>query len=166
MGSFRTVSFFNNSFGCTVLLLLLTLASCGVSRKAKVRQKKINTVISTARTYTGVPYKYGGTTKKGMDCSGLLFTSYKTIDMSVPRSTVEQKKFGKKVKKKKVKEGDWLFFAMSKKRRKITHVGLVTQVNSKVEVKFIHASSSRGVIEDNLYKAYYKKRLRKARRPF
>lgn len=57
-----------------------------------------------------------------------------------------------------------MFFATGKKRRVVTHVGLITDVKGRDNVKFIHASSSLGVIETNLYTEYYQKRFRFARR--
>jgi len=60
--------------------------------------------------------------------------------------------------------GDLVFFATGKKKREITHVGLVTEVKGKENVKFIHASTSVGVVETNLYTDYYLKRFRLARR--
>ena len=71
---------------------------------------------------------------------------------------------GEKVKLKQLQEGDLVFFATGKKRREITHVGLVTEVRAKDNVKFIHASSSLGVIETNIFSDYYVKRFRFARR--
>lgn len=65
---------------------------------------------------------------------------------------------------KKLKEGDLVFFATGKKRRVVTHVGMVTDVKGKEDVKFIHASSSLGVIETNLHTKYYLKRFRFGRR--
>ena len=60
--------------------------------------------------------------------------------------------------------GDLVFFATGRKRREITHVGLITDVRGKKDVKFIHSSSSLGVVEANLYAEYYLKRFRGARR--
>jgi cell wall-associated NlpC family hydrolase len=65
---------------------------------------------------------------------------------------------------KDLQPGDLVFFATGKKRRKITHVGLVTEVKGEGNVKFIHASSSLGVVETNIYADYYQKRFRGARR--
>lgn len=120
-------------------------------------------VIAKARSYTGTPYKWGGTTSKGMDCSGLLLNSFKTIDYKIPRTSAEQKKIGKRVGKDEIKEGDILFFATSKKKRKVTHVGLVTEVKGR-EVIFIHSSTSKGVMESSLDNPYWKKRFKQARR--
>ena len=148
----------------TVLVLTVFLASCGSSRKVTVREKKIDKVISTARSFTGTPYRYGGTTRSGMDCSGLLLNSFKAVDLALPRSSEAQSKVGKEVKMKDLEPGDLVFFATGKKKRKITHVGLVTERKSKDNIKFIHASSSLGVVETNIFQEYYQKRFRGARR--
>lgn len=146
-------------------LFALILSSCGAAKKARIKEQKINTVISTARGYTGTPYKWGGTTRAGIDCSGLLINSFRAVNYELPRTSDAQSKVGKKVKKKNLEEGDLVFFATGKRKRKITHVGLVTY-SKKGTVKFIHSSSSLGVVENNLDTEYYEKRFRLARRPF
>lgn len=147
------------------IFLTITLASCGASKKAKIRERKINTVIQSARAYTGTPYKWGGTTRSGIDCSGLLCNSFSKVNYNLPRTSDAQSKIGKKVGIRDLQPGDLVFFATGKKKRKITHVGLVTEVR-KGRVRFIHSSSSLGVVENNLESDYYKKRFRLARRPF
>ena len=146
-------------------LFLASIAGCGSSKKMAIRERKVDTVIKTARSYTGVPYKWGGTSRSGMDCSGLLLKSFEAINMEIPRTSIAQSKMGKNVNLQDVKEGDLVFFAAGKKKRRITHVGLVTNVRSKDDVRFIHASSSKGVIEVNLMSRYYQKILVKAIRP-
>jgi len=149
----------------SLVLLTLFLASCASTKKATVREGKVDKVISTARSYIGTPYRYGGTTRSGMDCSGLLINSFTVIDVSLPRSSADQSKVGKEVKKMSdLEPGDLVFFATGKRKKKVTHVGLVTDVRSKNDVKFIHASSSLGVVETNIYAEYYQKRFRGARR--
>ena len=148
-----------------LFFMVVLLTSCGGAKKARARESKINTVINSAKSYTGVPYKWGGTTRGGMDCSGLLLNAYKSVQIQIPRTSAEQSEYGKKVKQKDIQPGDWVFFATGDKKRKITHVGLVTSVNGD-NVKFIHASSSLGVVESDLKSEYYQKRLRMARRPF
>jgi cell wall-associated NlpC family hydrolase len=101
-----------------------------------------------------------------MDCSGLLYVSFKAGEVNIPRVSQDQAKVGDKVKFRKLQEGDVVFFAMGKRRRKITHAGLVTEVRGNNDVRFIHASSSVGVVEANIYTDYYKKKFRKARRYF
>jgi len=146
------------------LLILVLLSNCSSSRKSKVRERQAGEVIKTARTFTGTPYKWGGTTRSGMDCSGLTTNAFKAIDISLPRTADAQASMGKKVKITELKPGDLVFFATGKKKREITHVGIVTEIKGKDNVKFIHASTSLGVVETNLYSDYYYKRLREAKR--
>jgi probable lipoprotein NlpC len=134
------------------------LARHGVNRN-------IQKVISTARSYRGTPYRYGGTTRIGMDCSGLLCTSFKAIDVNLPRSSNEQSQFGEKVRPKEIRPGDLVFFSESQFSNRISHVGLVTDVKSPQEIFFIHASTSLGVTEDNLFSNHYQKIFLKAVRP-
>lgn len=148
-------------FGVAVMLIL---SSCAASKKASVREGKVDRVISSARTYIGTPYRYGGTTRSGMDCSGLLLNSFRTVEITLPRTSQDQSRIGTEVRMKDLQPGDLVFFATGNKRRKITHVGLVTEVKGKDDVRFIHASSSLGVVETNIYADYYQKRFRGARR--
>ncbi|HEX6226425.1 MAG TPA: C40 family peptidase [Chryseolinea sp.] len=125
---------------------------------------KAEQVISTARTFIGTPYKYGGMTRSGMDCSGLLINSFTAVKVNLPRSSEAQSKVGTQVKMNELQPGDLVFFATGNKKNEITHVGLVTDVKGKDNVKFIHASSKLGVVETNLFAEYYQKRFRVARR--
>lgn len=142
----------------------LFLASCSSQRQAVVREEKVDKVITTARSYIGTPYKYGGTTRAGMDCSALLINSFRTVEITLPRSSEDQSRVGKEIKKREIQPGDLVFFATGKRKKQVTHVGLVTECKSGDNVKFIHASSSLGVVETNLYAEYYVKRYRGARR--
>ena len=127
--------------------IILLNSGCAVSNRAVV--KKSNTVIQTARSYTGVPYKYGGTTRVGIDCSALLLHSFKSVKVKLPRVSADQAKVGEKVKIKDLKPGDMLFFATGKKKNAITHAGIVTSVKGKKQVMFIHASTSLGVMSNS-----------------
>jgi len=151
-------------FQLLFLLAVLFFASCASHKKARIREEKVDKVIQTARTFTGTPYRYGGTTRAGMDCSALTIHSFRTLNMNLPRSAEDQSKVGKEVKMKELQPGDLVFFATGKKKRKITHVGLVTERKGKDQIKFIHASVSLGVVEDNIYSNYYYKRFRFAKR--
>ncbi len=144
-------------------LSIIFLSNCA-SRKTRLRDKSVNEVIRTARTFTGTPYKWGGTTRVGMDCSGLTVNSFKSIDLTLPRTADAQALLGQKIKIKELQPGDLLFFATGKKKREITHVGIVTELKAKDNIKFIHASTSLGVVETNLYSDYFIKRFRLARR--
>ncbi|MGJ8548710.1 C40 family peptidase [Winogradskyella wichelsiae] len=152
------------------LILLVILASSCKSKKTvsstsrQARTIDVNTNVKTsseaksivkyAQTFDGTRYKYGGTTKKGMDCSGLIYTSYKKYDVSLPRSTSGLKTTGDWVDVKEVNVGDLLFFATSKNSRKVNHVGIVTNVRTG-NVEFLHASTSRGVMTSSLADKYW-----------
>tara|TARA_Y100000768_G_scaffold296478_1_gene230289 strand:- start:13027 stop:13491 length:465 start_codon:yes stop_codon:yes gene_type:complete len=146
-------------------LIVIFFSSC-ISQKKLSNQRKVSKVIGEARTYIGTPYKWGGNDKRGIDCSGLLVRSFESIGMKIPRTTSQQIDIGKKVSLKKSKEGDLVFFAFGKSRRKVTHVGILSNVYGLKDIDFIHASSSRGVIETQLIKDYYLKRIRQVKRIF
>ncbi|MFL2996625.1 MAG: C40 family peptidase [Cytophagales bacterium] len=145
--------------------LLIFLSSC-ISQKKISKTNRVNSVIGNARTYIGTPYKWGGNDKRGIDCSGLLVRSFESVGMKLPRTTSLQIDLGKKVSLKKSKEGDLVFFAFGKSKRKVTHVGLVSNRKNNSDIKFIHASSSKGVIETQLIRDYYLNRIRKIKRVF
>lgn len=161
-----------------ILLTIITLFSCGstknkrvVTRKSKTTKtikktpKRTNTssiavpktaksIINNAERYEGTRYKYGGTTKKGMDCSGLIYTAFKEDNVTIPRVSSAMEKAGDWIDLKTVREGDLLFFATKKNNRKVNHVGLVTAINGK-DVEFIHSTSSKGVITSKLKEKYW-----------
>jgi len=146
------------------ILLTLFMASCASSKKATVREEKVDKVIDAARSFIGTPYRYGGMTRTGMDCSGLLINSFQSVNISLPHSSADQSKLGREIKLDEIEPGDLVFLATGKKKKQVTHVGLVTQVKSRTEIKFIHASSTLGVVETDMFSDYYKKRFRGARR--
>ena len=152
-----------------LLLLSLFIASCGSKKtipsknkaiissevKRPSPSKKIDNIIDEALRYEGTRYKYGGTTKSGMDCSGLVYVVFKENNVALPRVSRDMAKRGNKVSLKKAKEGDLVFFKTNKNRNVINHVGLVTSVRGD-EIKFIHSSTSRGVIVSSLKENYWK----------
>ena len=119
-------------------------------------------LLDTAFSYLGTPYKHAGVTRKGMDCSGFVSTTFKAIDVPLSRSSQEMATQGKRIKLKNVRVGDLLFFK-TLRRNRISHVGMVVDVQDG-EIKFIHASSKRGVVISSLSENYYKKAFRMAKR--
>lgn len=164
----------------------LLMISCGSSQKViksppkrikkqiKKKTKTIPTTVTTnptiadkivwtAVTYKGVPYKYAGTSNAGMDCSGLIYTSFKKRNVFIPRTSEQMFASGVPISLKEVKRGDLLFFKTSRKRGRVNHVGLVTSAK-KGDIRFIHSTSSRGVIVTSLNSRYWKRAFVGAKR--
>ncbi|HEV7350445.1 C40 family peptidase [Telluribacter sp.] len=137
-------------------------------RPAGPYDQNVRDIVRVARTYTGTPYRSGGNDKGGIDCSGLICSVYTEVGFKVPRISWQQSEFGREVQQvADIRPGDWLFFVPDAgKEGYVSHAGIVTEVRGRQEVLFIHASSSRGVREDNLYSNYFKNRFVKAIRPF
>lgn len=114
-------------------------------------------VIATASNNIGTKYRSGGTDAAGFDCSGLMFSSFKAIDIILPRTSSEQSNFGVKVDKISAQKGDLIFFATNGSSH-INHVGLITEV-SENDIKFVHSSTSSGVIISSVTEEYYNKRF-------
>lgn len=112
--------------------------------------------------WLGVPYRGGGTTKRGVDCSGLTSAIYKKIyRKNLERNSEDQrKKDCRKVKKGKLREGDLVFFHNGRKKKRATHVGIYLK-----DKKFIHASTSQGVIISHLDEDYWNKHWLNGGRP-
>ncbi|GAB5398999.1 MAG: hypothetical protein Aureis2KO_05840 [Aureisphaera sp.] len=157
-----------------ISLLSLFLASCGSSRKTTetvvigkgttaVSSKRISKVVNHAQTFKGTRYKFGGTDKRGMDCSGLVYTSYKSENIELPRVSRDMAKKGIRIKLKEVQKGDLVFFKTNKNRNVINHVGLVVESRSG-DIQFIHSTSSRGVIVSSLDEKYWKNAFVEVRR--
>jgi len=109
------------------------------------KQKK--KLVSFAESYLGVKYKYAGLSKNGIDCSGLVYLSFKNVDAKIPKLSDAMAYYGKAIwKVEDLKFGDMVFFEKTyNSKNTITHVGIYIKNG-----KFIHASSSLGVAYSNL----------------
>lgn len=116
---------------------------------------KANYLIAKASENLGTPYRSGGITSAGFDCSGLMFSTFKNIDMILPRSSYEMSSYGKKMDKSTAQKGDLIFFATFGGRR-VSHVGMITEILDD-EIKFIHSSTQSGVIISSTKEDYYAK---------
>jgi cell wall-associated NlpC family hydrolase len=109
------------------------------------------------RSWKGVPYRRGGTTRRGVDCSGLVYITYRDLlKIDVPRTTKELAKTGKGVSRQRLSAGDLVFFKTGLFTR---HVGIYTGGGA-----FLHSSSSSGVTLSSLDSSYWKRRYWKGRR--
>lgn len=123
---------------------------------------KIELLIETASKNLGTRYRRGGTSFNGFDCSGLMFTTFKEIDLTLPRSSSQQAQIGAKIQKSQAQKGDLIFFATNG-RGSINHVGMITEIIGD-EIKFIHSSVHLGVIISSIKEAYYSKRFKQINR--
>jgi len=108
-----------------------------------------------AASWLKIPHKEGGLTRRGIDCSGLTYTIYKNVyGKTLERNSSKMRKNNcRKIKKRRLKEGDLVFFNTSgKKRSEINHVGIYLK-----DSKFVHASTSKGVMVNSLEENYYLK---------
>jgi len=125
----------------------------------KKSSTKLNQLYSQYRAWKGTPYKYGGLSLKGVDCSGFVLSSYKKVyGIKLPRSTKEQVKKGRIVYLYELKTGDLPFF---KTGWNVRHVGIYLENG-----KFMHASSSKGVVISSVRNGYWKEHYWQTRRLF
>lgn len=120
-------------------------------------------LISFAKKQLGAPYKYGGTTPKGFDCSGFVYFVFNEFGKTLPRSSRDIARIGEKVNRQDLQVGDLVFFEGRTRNGVVGHVGIVSDINND-NVFFIHASTNRNVIVSNMKEEYYVVRFLLARR--
>jgi len=126
--------------------------------KPRDRRKAItylrNELVTTAKSFVGVPYRWGGVSaERGFDCSGLSMAVYHLNGLNLPRSSEAQWEAGSPVNRGRLSKGDLVFFATSG-GRKISHVGIYVGKD-----KFIHAPGRNKRIRfDSLSKRYFRRR--------
>ncbi|KAF0807334.1 NLP/P60 protein [Alcanivorax xiamenensis] len=109
------------------------------------------------REWEGTPYRLGGMTRKGVDCSGFVFlTFHDRLGVRLPRTTDQQARVGEKVAKDQLQTGDLVFFRTG---RGVRHVGIYMNHG-----RFMHASTSRGVMISSLDNVYWRSHYWTARR--
>jgi cell wall-associated NlpC family hydrolase len=119
-------------------------------------------LINVASDKLGTGYRSGGTTTAGFDCSGLMYSTFKKFDITLPRSSHEMAEIGTKINPEDAKKGDLIFF-INRGQRRINHVGMIVEVNCD-EIKFIHSSTQGGVIISSLKESYYEKTFKQINR--
>jgi murein DD-endopeptidase / murein LD-carboxypeptidase len=119
-------------------------------------------VVNKGMQFQGVPYRTGGTTTSGMDCSGFVIASFADYDVKLPRTSAEMSKTGTEIEPYQAQKGDLIFFRTNGSRV-INHVGIVADVLND-GLKFIHSSTSKGVIISTTSEGYYKTAFAKINR--
>jgi cell wall-associated NlpC family hydrolase len=149
-----------------ILLLIFLVTACsssppshtGEKTNAEARQLALEKqLMAFHHEWEGVPYRYGGMSKQGVDCSAFVYLVYKDIwGTSLPRTTEDQSNLGKAVTKGNLKTGDLVFFKTEWSTR---HVGIYLSDN-----RFLHASTSQGVMISRLDNSYWKQKYWQSRR--
>ncbi len=154
-----------------VLTVLLLLSGCSSKKVSKPTYKAKKTATKTKYTgnwinralskeyakWDGTPYKYGGTSLKGIDCSSLMQILYRdAFSLKIPRTTANQAKIGYQIKKNSSREGDLVFFKTGYNTR---HSGIIVEKG-----KFIHTSTKYGVMISSLNNPYWKSKYWQTRR--
>ncbi len=154
------------------VLAALALAGCSTKRKAATpavtpvqrpgvtiapeqavpsTSQQVKELLAEARKWLGTPYSYGGHSRKGTDCSGMIMELFlKIYNIRMPRSSAMQQEYSRPVKFADMKPGDLVFFATGSNKKRVSHVGLYIGDN-----RMIHASSSKGVMESGLSERYW-----------
>ncbi|MGA2554489.1 MAG: NlpC/P60 family protein [Smithella sp.] len=111
--------------------------------------------VKVATGFIGAPYRFGGSSLKGIDCSSFVQKIYRIFDVTLPRNAAQQSKVGISISRENLTQGDLVFFHT---KRSLGHVGIYIGNN-----EFVHASSKkRGVRVDSLDTPYYQKRFQRA----
>lgn len=130
--------------------------------KAIKHNKTIDNILTEASTYLGTPYRYGGMTRNGIDCSAFVLSVFgAAAGLTLPRVAASQSQEGEAIDKENLQKGDLIFFSHGKR---ISHVGIVESVTEEGEVKFIHAATSKGVMVSSLNDSYWGPKYRFAKR--
>lgn len=174
------------------VISILMLTSCSSTRKAAksetidsddihstnvikkdVHPRKMNTgnvpaaeIVAFSQTLIGIKYTYGSSVKeKGFDCSGFIDYVFNHFNISAPRSSVDFTNVGEEVPIKDCKPGDLILFTgTNAKSGEVGHLGIITE-NKNGDLKFIHASTSRGVMISGM-NSYFIPRFVKVNRVF
>lgn len=120
-------------------------------KKTEKKKKGIRTrIVEEARSWVGTPYRYGGESRKGTDCSGMVMNVYRDVTgIKLPRNSAKQGEYCRRIKRSELLVGDLVFFT-SRRGKGINHVGIYVGNGC-----FVHASTSRGVIVSDLDQDYY-----------
>lgn len=148
-----------------ILLLALLLSGCHLHRAPPPNPRLADSVMVIAhlseqlRSWRGVPYRYGGMSPRGVDCSGFVMLTFRDkFSLRLPRDTYRQAEVGTRIDKSELLPGDLLFFKTGSGKSGL-HVGIYHTGNH-----FIHASTRQGVTRSSLNNAYWSKNFWQARR--
>lgn len=156
----RAVAISPSFLASFVIALCLQIGACGslpwvgnAGPESPNTAQLRSTILHNARKMLGAPYRYGGASPQGFDCSGLVFYSYRQARIQVPRTSLAQYRQSKPVPSRQLRPGDLVFFRL--KGRVVSHVGIYQGRD-----KFVHASTlGKRVSIQSLANPYWRKRL-------
>lgn len=126
-----------------ILMAVFIISTIPFISSNKVSAATSNEIATYAEKLYGTPYKFGGTTTSGFDCSGYIRYVFNHFNISLPRTSADQFKVGTTVSKDELQPGDLVFFANTYKKG-ISHTGIYLGDNEFISAK------SRGVLKANL----------------
>lgn len=148
-----------------IFILIMLLAGCSSHRAPPPNERLSDSITVIAQLneqlnhWRGTPYRYGGLSRGGVDCSGFVYLTFRDqFAMQLPRSTIDQTDIGTRIDKSDLLPGDLVFFKTGSGENGL-HVGIYDTDNT-----FIHASTSQGVIRSSLDNVYWRKVFWQARR--
>lgn len=142
-------------------ILAVLLASCGVKKSAVSHQTKSaqNDVVEYGKKYLNTPYRYGGNGPNSFDCSGYTSFVFRKFGYKLNASSAGQARQGEAITNiKDLEVGDLVFFEGNRRNGSVGHVGIVSDIHRNGRFRFIHASTSNGVIISSSEEPYYKAR--------
>ena len=156
----------NKSAGIATLFLMVLLACSGPVEKSRraakvppLSRKDAKVLLSSAGKHIGEPYRMGGLSSRGWDCSGFVYVMYqRCLSISLPRDTKGQYAKSVPIQGSRSRPGDLVFFKI--RANHPSHVGIFMGRD-----RFIHASTSSGVIVSSLREKYYRQTFAGFRRP-
>ena len=142
---------------CSSILFACAHSPESSKPKKQIQALKIETegqkIADLAKSFIGAPYKYGGASPKGFDCSGLVFYTHGKLGIHTPRTSSQQYQHAKSIKVSKLNSGDLVFFTLNKKN--VSHVGIYIGNG-----KFVHApKSGKRVTINHLHDDYWRPRI-------
>lgn len=140
--------------------LLVILASCGAGKTSLSRKRSTTAlqkeVLNYSNKFLGKPYRYAGKGPNSFDCSGFTSFVFKQFGYKLNSSSDGQdRQFPTIAQKEKLNKGDLVFFEGQRRNGRVGHVGIVTETFSNGEFRFIHASTTSGVIISKSTEPYY-----------
>lgn len=144
----------------SLAIISLILASCGAGRTSVSGSKTSTTlqddIIQYGRQYLGKPYRYTGKGPNSFDCSGYTSFVFRKFGYRLaPSSAGQDRQIPTIARREELRKGDLVFFEGNRKNGRVGHVGIVTEAFSNGQFKFIHSSTTSGVIVSSSTEPYY-----------